>query len=65
MSPAINYIYKHGSKKERNEFIVEKFNNYFGEPTKLQNWQKLCTALRIEGPPTSITQCRKVSIFER
>jgi hypothetical protein len=58
---------KRGSRKyrnARNKFIVTEFDVYFGEATKLENWQKLCTDLGIEGPPPSIKQCRKVSIFD-
>ena len=47
-------------RKARGQFIVTEFDAYFGEPTKLLNWQKMCTDLGIEKPPKSITQCRKV-----
>lgn len=51
-----------GSKRYRKaqaQFIVAEFNAYFGEDTKLANWQKLCTDMGIEGPPRSINKCRK------
>jgi hypothetical protein len=51
-------------RKARERFIVEKFDDYFGEDTKLGNSQKLCTDLGIEGPPRSITQCRRVCSME-
>jgi len=51
-------------RKARERFIVEEFDDYFGEDTKLGNWQKLCTDLGIEGPPRSITQCRRVCSVE-
>lgn len=47
-------------RKARERFIVEEFDDYFGEDTKLGNWQKLCLDLGMEDPPQSITQCRKV-----
>src|ERR1700730_14738358 len=55
-----------GTEKYRNareRFIVKEFDDYFGEDTKLGNWQKLCTDLGIEGPLRSITQCRKVGLW--
>jgi hypothetical protein len=60
---AISRNLRPGSKAYRNarsRFIVNEFDEYFGEDTKLQNWQRLCTDLGIPGPPQSITQCRKV-----
>jgi hypothetical protein len=50
-------------RRARERFIADEFDDYFGEDTKLANWQKLCTILRIEGPPQSITQCRKVRLM--
>lgn len=47
-------------RKAQGEFIVTEFKEYFGEPTKLLNWQKLCSDLGINGPLRSITQCKKV-----
>jgi len=47
------------SKKGRN--VVQEFNNYFGNQTKLENWQKLCNDLRLSGDISSITKCKKVS----
>lgn len=41
--------------------VVGRFACYFGEETKLENWQKLCNDLRIEGDLNSITKCRNVS----
>jgi hypothetical protein len=50
-------------RRERDRFITNEFQEYFGEETKLLNWQKLCTDVGIEGPLKSITQCRKVPIL--
>jgi hypothetical protein len=47
-------------RKAQGKFIVTEFNEYFGEPTKLLNWEKLCSDLGINGPLRSITQCKKV-----
>lgn len=47
-------------RKAQGKFIASEFDEYFGEPNKLRNWQKLCSDLGIDGPPTSITQCKKV-----
>jgi hypothetical protein len=47
-------------RKARERFIADEFDDYFGDDTKLANWQGLCTTLGITGPPRSITQCRKV-----
>jgi hypothetical protein len=51
-------------RKARERFIVQEFDDYFGEDTKLGNWQKLCIDLGIEGPPRSISQCRKVGLMQ-
>ena len=56
-----------GTKKYRNareRFIADEFDEFFGENTKLANWQRLYTAVGIAGPPQSITQCRKVRLME-
>jgi hypothetical protein len=49
-------------RKAKSRFIVAEFDAYFGEDSKLGNWQKLCVDLGIEGPPQSITKCRKVCL---
>lgn len=45
----------------RAERANREFNEYFGNTTKLENWQRLCRDLGIEPVPGSITKCRKVS----
>lgn len=54
---------KGGFPKERAQKAKEDFNTYFGDPGKLENWQRLCRDLDIDPVPTSITQCKKVSNF--
>lgn len=56
-----------GTKKYRNareRSIADEFDEYFGENTKLANWQRLCMALGIAGLPQSITQRRNVRLME-
>ena len=56
---------KWGEKLTRKRWAqcqIEEFGNAYGtDTTKLEAWQSLCREVRIEGPMTSITQCRKVS----
>jgi hypothetical protein len=40
--------------------IVGEFDRYFGEVSKLENWQRLCVDIGIEDDLTSIKQCKKV-----
>jgi hypothetical protein len=40
--------------------IVAEFDEYFGNESKLENWQRLCRDVGIEDEPRSITKCRKV-----
>lgn len=47
-------------RKKKSRPIVEEFNTYFGAGT-LQDWQRLCRDVGINGDLPSITQCRKVS----
>lgn len=54
---------KGGFPKERAQKAKEDFDAYFGDPGKLENWQRLCRDLDINPVPTSITQCKKVSNF--
>ncbi|PLB47849.1 hypothetical protein P170DRAFT_359792 [Aspergillus steynii IBT 23096] len=62
-----------GSKRYRKElvkFASTEFGHYYDIGNKLQNYQALCQELRVEGPLTSVTQCRKalakvhVNIFD-
>ncbi|KAJ4297205.1 hypothetical protein N0V88_004123 [Collariella sp. IMI 366227] len=46
------------SRKKRSRNIVAEFDNYFGTGT-VQDWQRLCHDVGLEGNFTSITQCRK------
>lgn len=46
----------------RAEFVDREFTIYFGEETKLANWQTLCVDCHITPPPGSITQCKKVRL---
>ncbi|KFY25411.1 hypothetical protein V491_01746 [Pseudogymnoascus sp. VKM F-3775] len=52
-----------GPQKSRAQKAKEDFNAYFGNPGKLENWQRLCRDLGIEPIPTSITNCKKESNF--
>ncbi|KAK4240918.1 hypothetical protein C8A03DRAFT_12760 [Achaetomium macrosporum] len=45
-----------GKKKTRS--IVQEFNDYFGTGT-LDDWQRLCRDVGLEGDLSSITKCRK------
>lgn len=52
-----------GSKRYRRElvkFASTEFAHYYEIGNKLQNYRALCQELRLEGPFTSVTQCRKV-----
>ena len=44
----------------KNDFIADKFELYFGQDTKLENWQQLCRDLGIQDNFESITKCKKV-----
>ncbi|KAL2127115.1 hypothetical protein VTI74DRAFT_11315 [Chaetomium olivicolor] len=46
------------ARKKRSRKIVEEFDDYFGTGT-VQDWQRLCHDIGLEGTFTSITQCRK------
>jgi hypothetical protein len=50
---------KHRKKQKRD--IAVEFNDYFGDASKLVNWQRLCTDVGIEEKPSSLTACRNVS----
>lgn len=39
--------------------IVAEFSAYFGDETKLQNWQRMCQDVGIEEDLLSITKCKK------
>jgi len=54
-----------GSKKNLKKAqiqIVTRWVEYFGEESKLENWQKLCHDLGVYPVPTSLTKCRKVCL---
>ncbi|KAH8430986.1 uncharacterized protein LDX57_008648 [Aspergillus melleus] len=57
-------------RKERVKFASTEFERYYHIGNKLQNYRALCQELRVEGPLTSVTQCRKalakvhVNIFD-
>lgn len=46
-------------KKKGRRNIVLEFDNYFGTGT-LDDWQRLCTDIGIDGYLSSISKCRKV-----
>lgn len=47
-------------RDRQDDFISNEFDIYFGEETKLANWQKLCTDCHILNPPASITKCEGI-----
>jgi len=49
---------KKKGKKEKKD-VVERFDAYFGDVSKLENWQQLCRDLSIDPVPKTLTQCRK------
>jgi hypothetical protein len=51
----------HRRRPKRN--IVAEFERYFGEVSKLENWQRLCADVGIEDDLPSLTQCKKVCFF--
>jgi len=40
--------------------IVSAFNDYFGNATKLENWQRLCRDIGVDDELPSITKCKQV-----
>ncbi|KFY07151.1 hypothetical protein V492_07407 [Pseudogymnoascus sp. VKM F-4246] len=48
-----------GPQKTRAQRAKDDFDSYFGDPGKLENWQRLCRDLDIDPVPSSITQCKK------
>lgn len=52
-------------KRDRNlpPWIVIEFDRYFGDASKLENWQRLCKDLSVDPIPVSVTQCRKVYLL--
>ncbi|PYH29935.1 uncharacterized protein BO87DRAFT_410183 [Aspergillus neoniger CBS 115656] len=44
------------------KFASTEFAHYYEISNKLQNYRALCRELRLEGPFTSVTQCRKALI---
>lgn len=49
-------------KKQKRDIVIE-FDRYFGEVTKLENWQRLCSDIGLPDDLTSLTQCKKVFII--
>lgn len=49
-------------RKARSKFIAAEFEDFFGSDAKLENWQRLCDDLGLQGDLTSITKCRKVCL---
>jgi hypothetical protein len=47
-------------KMSGNRNIVQQFDEYFGNASKVANWQMLCFDLDIEGDLSSITKCKSV-----
>jgi hypothetical protein len=47
-------------KKSGNRNIVQQFDEYFGNASKVANWQMLCSDLDIEGDLSSINKCKSV-----
>ena len=47
------------ARKKKSRPIVREFNEYFGAGA-LEDWQRLCQDVRLDGDYRSITQCRKV-----
>jgi hypothetical protein len=48
-------------RKQRQKCLGQAFEEHFGNGEKnLQGWQSLCEEVNIQGPPASITQCKKV-----
>jgi hypothetical protein len=47
-------------KLNRKRDIVGEFARYFGEESKLANWQRLCCDVGIEDDLPSVTKCREV-----
>jgi hypothetical protein len=43
--------------------IVAEFDRYFGDVSKLENWQRLCADVGIEDDLPSMNQCKKVLLF--
>jgi hypothetical protein len=49
------------ARKKKYRPIAQEFEDYFGSGA-LEDWQRLCHDVGLEGYYGSITQCRKVSI---
>lgn len=47
-------------KKARSRNIVKEFGDYFGNESKLANWQMLCSDVGIEGDLSSLNKCKAV-----
>ncbi|KAK4105539.1 hypothetical protein N658DRAFT_503664 [Parathielavia hyrcaniae] len=46
------------ARKKKHRSIVQEFDDYFGTGT-LEDWQRLCRDVGLDGYYGSITQCRK------
>jgi hypothetical protein len=62
--PPISSNNSHGAiarlpRRGRRDIIFE-FNAYFGDETKLENWQRMCRDIGIEDYVPSITKCKTV-----
>jgi hypothetical protein len=42
--------------------IVQEFDHYFGNATKLENWRRLCHDVGVADDLPSITQCKQVIV---
>lgn len=49
------------SMRARRRGIVGEFDRYFGSVNNLENWQRLCQDVGVDGDHSSITKCREVS----
>jgi len=49
------------ARKKKSRAIVQEFDDYFGTGS-LDDWQRLCRDVGLDGNYSSITQCRKASI---
>lgn len=47
-------------KKKRTRNVVKEFDDYFGDYSKLANWQIFCRDLECEGDLSSLTKCKNV-----
>lgn len=50
------------SRRQPKRNIVREFKEYFGDESKLVNWQRMCVDLHIEADLSSLTKCRNVQL---